>query len=190
MAYGVLPSLLNRAATGPVIREAQRQLAVWTLQPVAELLADEASAKLGATVEIDTLRPLQAFDAGGRARALSAIVRTLAEAQGSGYPARRPGRRDAPGGLEGIGRSCLGFQHWNLRPKRSRQSASGQTPTARGLVYGRRGVAPVCWQPAGRCSHSRDRACIISRPWSVRASFSYGDPAHAISVQHLPCRAG
>lgn len=86
MAYGVLPSLLNRAATGPVIREAQRQLAVWTLQPIAELLADEASAKLGATVEIDTLRPLQAFDAGGRARALSAIVKTLAEAKEAGIP--------------------------------------------------------------------------------------------------------
>ncbi|WP_237402446.1 hypothetical protein [Rhodovulum sulfidophilum] len=28
MAYGVLPSLLNRAATGPVVREAQRQLAI------------------------------------------------------------------------------------------------------------------------------------------------------------------
>lgn len=83
MAYGVLPSLLNRSATGPVVREAQRQLCTWTLQPIAELLAEEASAKLGATIEIDTLRPLQAFDAGGRARALSAIVKTLAEAKTS-----------------------------------------------------------------------------------------------------------
>lgn len=86
MAYGVLPALVNRAATGPVVREAQRQLAIWTLQPVAVLLADEASAKLGATVEIDTIRPLQAFDAGGRARALSAIIKTLAEAKEAGIP--------------------------------------------------------------------------------------------------------
>lgn len=86
MAYGVLPSFLNRAATGPVVREAQRQLAIWTLQPIAALLADEASAKLGATVEIDTIRPLQAFDAGGRARALSAIVKTMAEAKEAGIP--------------------------------------------------------------------------------------------------------
>lgn len=83
-AYGVLPSMLNRSATGPVIREAQRQLAVWTLQPIAELLADEASAKLGTEVKIDTTRPLQAFDAGGRARALSAIVKTMAEAKEAG----------------------------------------------------------------------------------------------------------
>lgn len=81
MAYGVLPTWINRAATGPAVREAQRQLAVWTLQPIAALLAEEASAKLGAPVEMDTLRPLQAFDAGGRARALSAIIKTMIEAK-------------------------------------------------------------------------------------------------------------
>ncbi|MEM8823167.1 MAG: phage portal protein [Pseudomonadota bacterium] len=86
MAYGVLPSLVNRAATGPAVREAQRQLAIWTLQPIAALLAEEASRKLGAVVEIDTTRPLQAFDAGGRARALSAIVKTMAEAKEAGIP--------------------------------------------------------------------------------------------------------
>ncbi|MDD9739232.1 MAG: hypothetical protein RKE52_06780 [Marinovum algicola] len=67
--------------------KAQRQLAIWTLQPIAALLAEEATAKLGAVVEIDTIRPLQAFDAGGRARALSAIIKTLAEAKEAGIPA-------------------------------------------------------------------------------------------------------
>jgi phage portal protein BeeE len=86
MAYGVLPSMANRAATGPAVREAQRQLAIWTLQPVAELLAEETSAKLGTKVQIDTIRPLQAFDAGGRARALSAIIKTLVEAKDAGIP--------------------------------------------------------------------------------------------------------
>ncbi|WP_010140297.1 phage portal protein [Oceanicola sp. S124] len=86
MAYGVLPALLNQAATGPVVREAQRQLAIWTLQPIAELLADEAREKLGADVQIDLMRPLQAFDAGGRARALSTIVKTMAEAKTAGIP--------------------------------------------------------------------------------------------------------
>lgn len=86
MAYGVLPSLLNRSATGPVIREAQRQLAIWTLQPIAALLADEATSKLGTEVTIDTIRPLQAFDAGGRARALSVIIKTMAEAKEAGIP--------------------------------------------------------------------------------------------------------
>jgi hypothetical protein len=84
MAYGVLPALLNQAATGPAVREAQRQLAMWTLQPIAELMAEEARAKLGGDIQIDTLRPLQAFDAGGRARALSAIVKTFVEAKAGG----------------------------------------------------------------------------------------------------------
>ncbi|WP_232897383.1 phage portal protein [Pontibaca salina] len=86
MAYGVLPSYFNRAATGPAIREAQRQLAVWTLQPIAQLLADEATAKLGAAVTIDTTRPLQAYDAGGRARALSTIIKAMAEAKEADIP--------------------------------------------------------------------------------------------------------
>lgn len=86
MAYGVLPSLANRASTGPAVREAQRQLAMWTLQPIAELLAEEASRKLFAKVQIDTIRPLQAFDTGGRARALSTIVKTMAEAKEAGIP--------------------------------------------------------------------------------------------------------
>ncbi len=82
MAYGVLPSLVNRAATGPAVREAQHQLAIWTLQPIAALLAEEASAKLGTTVEIDTIRPLQAFDA----RALAAIINTMADSKEAGIP--------------------------------------------------------------------------------------------------------
>ncbi|MEQ9257506.1 MAG: phage portal protein [Roseovarius sp.] len=86
MAYGVLPSLVNRAATGPAVREAQRQLALWTLQPIAALLADEATAKLGGTVQIDTIRPLQAYDAGGRARALQGIIKAMAEAKEAGIP--------------------------------------------------------------------------------------------------------
>ncbi len=56
-AFGILPGLFNRAATGPLIREAQRQLCAWTLQPLAELLADEASTKLGTAVMIDVGRP-------------------------------------------------------------------------------------------------------------------------------------
>ena len=44
------------------------------------------SVKLGAEVTIDTIRPLQAFDAGGRARALSVIIKTLAEAKEAGIP--------------------------------------------------------------------------------------------------------
>lgn len=45
------------------------------------LLAEEATEKLGTTVKIDVLRPLQAYDAGGRARALGALIQALAQAK-------------------------------------------------------------------------------------------------------------
>lgn len=83
-AFGVLPALLNPATTGPVIREAQRHLAQWTLEPIAKLISEEASAKLGGAVQIDVVRPLQAYDAGGKARAFSAMIKALAEAQAAG----------------------------------------------------------------------------------------------------------
>lgn len=44
-----------------MVREAQRHLAQWTLQPMAEQMAEEATDKLGSTVTLDTLRPLQAL---------------------------------------------------------------------------------------------------------------------------------
>ena len=82
--YGVLPGLMNTATTGPLVREAQRHLAAWVLQPIAELIAEEASEKLGGAVELDTLRPLQAYDAGGRARALSGVIQAFAQANDAG----------------------------------------------------------------------------------------------------------
>ena len=82
--YGVLPGLFSPATMGPMVREVQRHLAQWTLQPIAALIAEEASQKFGAPVTLDTLRPLQAFDAGGRARALATIVEALARAKEAG----------------------------------------------------------------------------------------------------------
>ncbi len=83
-AFGVLPALFSPATTGPQTREAQRHLATWTLQPIAELVAEEATAKLGAAVEIDVHRPLQSFDAGGSARAVAGIIEALARAREAG----------------------------------------------------------------------------------------------------------
>lgn len=83
-AFGVLPALFASNATGPLVREAQRHLAQWTLQPVAMLLAEEASEKLGSEVMIDVMRPVQAFDVGGRARALATIVQALVQAKEAG----------------------------------------------------------------------------------------------------------
>lgn len=84
MAFGVLPGLSNPAITGPMVREAQRHLAQWALMPIAAMIGQEASEKLGQPVKLDVMRPLQAFDAGGRARALGAIVQALAQAKEAG----------------------------------------------------------------------------------------------------------
>lgn len=80
-AYGVLPAMFTTQAQGPLVREAQRHLAGWVLQPIAELMAEEARAKLGGQVSIDVGRPLQAFDAGGRARALSSLIEAMGRAK-------------------------------------------------------------------------------------------------------------
>ncbi len=82
--FGVLPGLQNPSTTGPMVREAQRHLAQLILQPMAMLMAEEASAKLGTTVLIDLVRPMQAYDAGGKARALSTMIAALAQAREAG----------------------------------------------------------------------------------------------------------
>jgi len=84
LAFGVLPAMLASAATGPVVREGQRHLAQWQLMPLAKMIEDEVSAKIGASVTLDVMRPLQAFDAGGRARAVSTLIKGLAEAKAAG----------------------------------------------------------------------------------------------------------
>lgn len=82
--FGVLPALFSPAGQGPMTREAQRHLASWTLQPIAELLAEEATEKLGGAVTIDLLTPLQAFDQGGSARAVATLVQAAAQAKEAG----------------------------------------------------------------------------------------------------------
>ncbi|PTQ72735.1 hypothetical protein [Celeribacter persicus] len=84
MVFGVLPGLTSTATTGPMVREAQRHLAQWVLQPIGNMIADEASGKFGQTVKIDVMRPLQAFDAGGRARAAATIIQAIAQAKEAG----------------------------------------------------------------------------------------------------------
>jgi len=48
---------------------------------MAEIVAEECTEKLGSDVEIDTMVPLHAFDAGGRSRALLTIITALAQAK-------------------------------------------------------------------------------------------------------------
>jgi hypothetical protein len=57
------------------------------LQPIARIVAEEASTKLAQPITIDVMQPLQAFDAGGRARTVNAIVQALALAKESGVDA-------------------------------------------------------------------------------------------------------
>lgn len=83
-AFGILPGLNNKATTGPLVREAQRHLAQWVLQPLATGMAEEASEKLGGAINLDVMRPLQAFDAGGRARAAMGVMQALAQAKEAG----------------------------------------------------------------------------------------------------------
>ncbi|WLA36174.1 phage portal protein [Bradyrhizobium elkanii] len=86
-AFGVLPAMTYPRTTGPLIREGQRHLAQWWLQPIASLIAEEATEKLGSGVTIDVMSPLQAYDAGGRARALATAVQALTEAKAGGIAA-------------------------------------------------------------------------------------------------------
>lgn len=80
-AFGVLPALFDKAAQGPLVREAQRHLAQWMLQPIAASMAEEISLKTGQPASLDVMAPLQAYDAGGRARALGAVLKALSEAK-------------------------------------------------------------------------------------------------------------
>ena len=82
--YGILPGLLSPATTGPLVREAQRHLAQWMIQPIADMIAEEATDKLASTVTLDVMRPLQAYDAGGRARTVTALVQAMAQAKEAG----------------------------------------------------------------------------------------------------------
>lgn len=82
--FGILPGLVNPSTTGPMVREAQRHLAQLVLQPIADRMAEEATEKLGATVKIDVVRPAQAFDHGGKARALSTMLQAMAAAKEAG----------------------------------------------------------------------------------------------------------
>ncbi|OWJ72515.1 hypothetical protein CDV50_04905 [Haematobacter massiliensis] len=82
--FGILPGLVNPATTGPMVREAQRHLAQLVLQPIAGVMAEEATDKLGGAVKVDVVRPMQAFDAGGKARALATMVQAMAQAKEAG----------------------------------------------------------------------------------------------------------
>lgn len=50
----------------------------------SNLIAAEASQKLDQPVSLDVMQPLQAFDAGGRASAASAVVHLFAQAKKAG----------------------------------------------------------------------------------------------------------
>lgn len=85
--FGILPCLLNEETAGPAVREAQRHLATWTLGPIARAIVHEVRHKTGEAIRLDPAAGLHAFDVGGHARALGAIVGALAEAKAAGLDA-------------------------------------------------------------------------------------------------------
>ncbi|RCW77691.1 hypothetical protein [Paracoccus lutimaris] len=53
-------------------------------KPIVNLMAEEATEKLGAAVAIDVVRPMQAYDHGGKARAVSTMLQAMATAKEAG----------------------------------------------------------------------------------------------------------
>lgn len=82
--FGVDPSMFAAAVNGGGLRETTRHLAQWTLAPIAALIAQELTEKLGQPVALDVIEPLQAYDQGGRARAFSGLIRGIADAKQAG----------------------------------------------------------------------------------------------------------
>lgn len=87
-AYGILPALFDPATTGQLVREAQRHFVQFTAQPVADLIAEEASEKLGGTVTLDALTGTQAFDTGAAARSFQMLIAGLAAAKEAGIDSK------------------------------------------------------------------------------------------------------
>jgi hypothetical protein len=87
-AYGILPALFDTATTGQLVKQAQQHFAQWTAQPLANLVAEEASEKLGGEVEIDVMTGTQAFDTGAAARSFQMLVQGLAMAKEAGVDAK------------------------------------------------------------------------------------------------------
>ena len=83
-AYGILPAMLNPQTTGQLVREGQRHLAQFVLQPIGEAIAEEATAKLGGNVAVDVITPLGAYDQGANARAFATLIEGLAKAKEAG----------------------------------------------------------------------------------------------------------
>lgn len=73
----------HRPSVDKAVLEVEKHLATWTLQPLAMLLGDFATDKLGVPVVIDTMRPLRAHDLGGHARYLRPRC-AMAEAKTAG----------------------------------------------------------------------------------------------------------
>src|SRR5699024_11132775 len=84
--FGVLPALLDPQASAQAIREAQRHLAQWTLQPIAGRMGDEITAKTGQKTTVDVVQAVHAYDGAGRARALATTIDALAAAKEAGIP--------------------------------------------------------------------------------------------------------
>src|SRR5699024_6447966 len=83
-SLGVLPSLLDPGTTAQAVREGQRHLAMWTLQPIADRIGQEIKRKTGQDVLLDVVEGSRAYDAPGLARALHVRIKAIADAKEAG----------------------------------------------------------------------------------------------------------
>lgn len=116
------------------MREAQRHLCQWTLQPIAKLPVEEGSENVGVRVMINALRPVQAYDVGGRGRGQPSLTRW--RGQGSGRPKRLWRAVFRAAGPLGYGGGC-GGAYPSQRPV---QRPAGLRPAAALLARLARGI--------------------------------------------------
>ena len=73
-SFGIPPGIFGRSTPGNSIRESLRHMSFATLQPIADMLGEEFSVKLGTAVEIDVVSAFGVSDFVARARALATIA--------------------------------------------------------------------------------------------------------------------
>ena len=94
--------------------------------PLAKLIEDEATAKLGGAVSIDVETPVQAYDTGGRARAMSAIIKAMAEAKAAGI--------DPDTAMRLFGRQSAWSRQWQ-RYRANTGATAGRAVCSRSRAY-------------------------------------------------------
>ena len=135
MAFGCLPALFSPTTTGPLVREAQRHLARWTLSPWPNHRR-RGTDKLGDTVELDLMTPMQAFDL-----AVIQGVREAVEAM-----AEQGGRVAAGGARVGIQAVGLAGASWIAAARLAGDFSAYDIRSSYAIFIRRRDGIDICWR--------------------------------------------